>query len=72
MTVKSADGDDLETSEISKTLRSAQEEDWVHHKYFDENVNGPTTRFNIWLTVGRAMNPGRPMSACSYRKRRER
>ncbi|KAI9770533.1 MAG: hypothetical protein M1840_003123 [Geoglossum simile] len=37
MTVKSADGDDMETSEISKTLRSAQEEDWVHYKYFDEN-----------------------------------
>ncbi|KAI9772368.1 MAG: hypothetical protein M1839_002504 [Geoglossum umbratile] len=37
MTVKSADGDDLETSEISKTLRSAQEEDWIHYKYFDEN-----------------------------------
>ncbi|KAH0547647.1 hypothetical protein FGG08_000136 [Glutinoglossum americanum] len=37
MTVKSPDGDDLETSEIGKTLRSAQEEGWIHYKYFDEN-----------------------------------
>jgi hypothetical protein len=47
MTVKSADGDDVETSEISKTLRSAQEEDWVRYKYFDENVRNPEICLNL-------------------------
>ncbi|KAI9753135.1 MAG: hypothetical protein M1835_001024 [Candelina submexicana] len=39
MTVKSADGDDLDMGETSKLLRAAQEEKWQRLKYLDEDSN---------------------------------
>ncbi|KAI9795564.1 MAG: hypothetical protein M1833_006964 [Piccolia ochrophora] len=37
MTVKAADGDDMDMSDTFKTLRAAQEEKWVALDYADEN-----------------------------------
>lgn len=41
MTAKSADGDDMDTAEITKTLKAAQEENWTRLGYADEDVCVP-------------------------------
>jgi hypothetical protein len=38
MTVKSVDGDDMDTAEITKALKASQEEAWRRLDYADENV----------------------------------
>ena len=38
MTAKSADGDDMDTAEVTKFLKAAQEENWKRLMYADEDV----------------------------------
>lgn len=41
MTVKSADGDDMDVAETATTLKAAQEESWTRLEFIDTNVWPP-------------------------------
>ncbi len=47
MMVKSADGEDVDTAEITRTLKAAQEEDWTRMQYADQDVRGRSCPIHI-------------------------